>query len=376
MALGGRGDAAGGHGTARRRGPAFAPVYVAAVLAFTTYVLLDVFVIQRSYRAVADTDPTVAQAAAADTSDGTGESSGTGSSATGHTHVHGPDGTANGGTGSSGTASGTSGGAGDSTGTSDSGTATTSTASGNVSDASATQVADGITLTTERYLGTTVYVVDLRVDATSLRTALANDTYGRNVTQTTSQMAQAKGATVAINGDFYGARNAGYVVRNGTLYRDTVASSSQEDLVIYANGSFDIVREGDVSAQELVDAGAWQVFSFGPALVDDGSVAVSQGDEVDQAMASNPRTAIGQVGEGHYVLVVSDGRTSESAGLSLYQLATFMHDELGVTCAYNLDGGGSSTLCVNGSVVNNPTGGGVGSSSGERSVSDIVYVAV
>ena len=88
-------------------------------------------------------------------------------------------------------------------------------------------------------------------------------------------------------------------------------------------------------------------------------------------MASNPRTAIGIIDENHYVFVVSDGRTSESEGLSLYELAEFM-ESLGVTTAYNLDGGGSSTMYFNGTVVNNPTTS--GKTISERSVSDIVYI--
>ena len=228
-------------------------------------------------------------------------------------------------------------------------------------------------LTTLRYEDSTVYVVDLYTDdVTELLAAFAQDTYGKNVTAKTSEMAASNGATVAINGDFYGARTSGYVVRNGVLYRDTVASADQEDLVIYADGSFDIVCEGEVSAQELVDGGAWQVFSFGPGLVEDGTVLVDADDEVGHAMSSNPRTALGKVSDGHYVLVVSDGRTSESEGLSLLELATFMRDELGVECAYNLDGGGSSTLWYEGSVANNPTSG---HGIKERSVSDIVYVS-
>ena len=87
-------------------------------------------------------------------------------------------------------------------------------------------------------------------------------------------------------------------------------------------------------------------------------------------MASNPRTAIGIIDELHYVFVVSDGRTTESEGLSLYELAQVMKD-LGCTVAYNLDGGGSSTMYFNGEVVNNPTSG---MSDGERSVSDIIYI--
>ena len=169
-----------------------------------------------------------------------------------------------------------------------------------------------------RYLDTTVYVVDIQTDdAQQLLAALANDTYGKNITATTSDMAEENGAIVAINGDFYGARNSGYVVRNGVLYRDVAASADQEDLVIYDDGSFEVIQEGDVSAQELVESGAWQVFSFGPGLVVDGSVSVDENDEVGRAKASNPRTAIGRVSDGHYVLVVADGRTNESAGLSL-----------------------------------------------------------
>ena len=72
--------------------------------------------------------------------------------------------------------------------------------------------------------------------------------------------------------------------------------------------------------------------------------------------------------------MVADGRTDESEGLSLYQLAQFMQEQGAVT-AYNLDGGGSSTMVFNGNVINNPTGGMAGHGSGsERSVSDIVYI--
>ena len=59
---------------------------------------------------------------------------------------------------------------------------------------------------------------------------------------------------------------------------------------------------------------------------------------------------------GKQIFVVSDGRTDESSGLSLYELACFMKD-LGVNTAYNLDGGGSSTMVFNGELVNNPTSG-------------------
>lgn len=228
-----------------------------------------------------------------------------------------------------------------------------------------------ITINEYRVNDTTVYVADVQLSSADyLQTAFAQSSYGKNVTAATSEIAAENNAILAINGDYYGAQQDGYVLRNGVLYRST-ASDGQEDLVIYEDGSFEIITETSVLAQSLVDAGARQILSFGPALVTDGNVSVTEDDEVGKAMADNPRTAIGIIDDLHYVFVVSDGRTDESEGLSLYELAEFMQS-LGVKTAYNLDGGGSSTMVFNGEVINNPTTN--GNSIKERSVSDIVYI--
>lgn len=227
-----------------------------------------------------------------------------------------------------------------------------------------------IEITTSRSNDTTYYVADISISSTEyLKTALAHGTYGRNIKDTTSSMAEENNAIFAINGDYYGFRDYGYVIRNGVLYRD-VANADNEALVIDENGNFSIVNESDVSAQELLNNGAWQVMSFGPGLIENGEIVVGKNEEVGQAMTSNPRTAIGQVDDLHYIVIVADGRTNESEGLSLYELAQIMKS-YNCTTAYNLDGGGSSTMVFNGEVVNKPTNG---RSSGERSVSDIVYI--
>lgn len=215
-----------------------------------------------------------------------------------------------------------------------------------------------------------VATVTIKGDA-SIKTALADETYGRNIKAKTSTTAQSVNAVLAVNGDYYGARDAGYVIRNGQLLRSDSQDANQEDLVIYQDGSFEIIREGDITAQELLNKGAVQVLSFGPALIENSQVAVDSADEVGKAMASNPRTAIGIIDDKHYVLVVSDGRTDESKGLSLKELADFMK-ELKVTTAYNLDGGGSSTMYFNGQIINKPTTN--GHNIEEREVSDIVYL--
>ena len=227
-----------------------------------------------------------------------------------------------------------------------------------------------VEITEERVGDTTVYVADVRLaSADHLKTAFADNTYGRNVTDTTSDIAESVDAILAVNGDFYGAQQEGYVIRGGVLYR-SAAKKGAEDLVIYADGSFGIIREAEITAQELLESGARDVLSFGPALVENGEISVSVNDEVGRAKASNPRTAIAVIDELHVLLVVSDGRTKESEGLSLYELAAFLQSK-GVQTAYNLDGGGSSTMVFNGRVVNNPTSG---RGIKERSVSDIVYI--
>ena len=230
-----------------------------------------------------------------------------------------------------------------------------------------------INLTETTVNNTQVYIADVTVSSSDyLKTAFAQNVYGTNVTAKTSETATDNNAILAVNGDYYGANSTGYVIHNGVVYRDTVReNSSNGDLAIYKDGSFKIIYEDQISAEQLVKDGVINLLAFGPALVENGEIAVGINEEVGQAMASNPRTAIGIIDENHYIIVVSDGRTSESKGLSLYQMAEVMKS-YGVKTAYNLDGGGSSTLYFNGQVINKPTTG--GNRISERAVSDIVYI--
>ena len=209
-----------------------------------------------------------------------------------------------------------------------------------------------VTYTQYETNGTTIHVADVRVSSAEyLKTAFAKGTYGKNVTQSTSEIAA-----------------RGYVIRNGVLYREEAGEN--DVLCIYADGSMKVVDPSTATAQELLEQGVWQAFSFGPGLITDGEIDVALNTEVGKAKASNPRTAIGIIDDLHYVFVVSDGRSGESEGLSLYELASFM-EQLGVQTAYNLDGGGSSTMVFQGEVVNNPSSG---FRDEEREVSDIVYI--
>ena len=252
-------------------------------------------------------------------------------------------------------------------------TLTSTKSSGEITKSETNYEDDNIKVELKTYeeYNTKIYVADITLsEASFLKTALAKNSYGKNVKEATSTIANNNNAILAINGDFYGAQEKGYVLRNGVIYRNT-AKSNQEDLVIYEDGTFEIIKEEETSLESLLEKGAYNVLSFGPALIENYNVSVTKNDEVGKSMASNPRTLIGMIDDLHYVFIVSDGRTSESEGLSLYELATFAK-KLNIKTAYNLDGGGSSTMYFNGKVINNPTTSGRNIS--ERSVSDIVYI--
>jgi len=220
----------------------------------------------------------------------------------------------------------------------------------------------------------TYYVADVTLtDATALRSAFAKNTFGENITETTSSLAADNNAIFAINGDYYGFRDTGIVIRNGVVYRDEPA---RQGLAFYLDGSVEVYDETATTAADLLAAGVWNTVSFGPAIVENGDVVEGIEDvEVDTNVGNHsiqgdqPRTAIGVIDDNHLVFVVVDGRSpGYSAGVTLTGLAEIMQG-LGVTTAYNLDGGGSSTMYFNGSLVNNPLGTGT-----ERGTSDILYI--
>ena len=220
----------------------------------------------------------------------------------------------------------------------------------------------------------TYYVADVQVkDPGSLLSAFAENSFGRNITENTSEIASNNGAIFAVNGDYYGFRGDGVIIRNGTLYRDEPARTG---LALFHDGTMKSYDETKVSSSALLEQGAVQTLSFGPALIEDGKVNTDLDNvKIDtnfgnrSIQGANPRTGIGLIAPNHYVFVVVDGRKEGySRGMTLTEFARVFQD-LGCTEAYNLDGGGSSTMYFMGRVVNNPQGKGR-----ERGVSDILYV--
>ena len=225
-----------------------------------------------------------------------------------------------------------------------------------------------INIETIRRHDTQAYIAEVKiVNLRYFKTALANNTFGRNISEPTTVIAKRNNAILAINGDFYGFRRNGFVAREGVLYRST--SNDFEALVMHTDGTFSFFHEKSPPALENI----LNIWSFGPALVTDSQISVTVDQEIIASVlwSRNPRTAVGIIAPGHYIFFVSDGRTAESEGLSLYNMAEILL-EYGCIDAYNLDGGGSSTMVFNGKIVNKPTPD--GQVIRERRTSDILYI--
>lgn len=101
------------------------------------------------------------------------------------------------------------------------------------------------------------------------------------------------------------------------------------------------------------------VIGGGPLLLEDGRVNVRSREEniaADIARGRAPRTALGMKKDGTLLVLVVDGRNGASSGLTLEELAQYFL-RLGARDAVNFDGGGSSIMVVDKSIVNKPSDG-------------------
>lgn len=196
-------------------------------------------------------------------------------------------------------------------------------------------------------------------DAIPLKGAMASDTYNGK-RETISSMANRLGAILAINASgFYAKTNTpmGTVVRNGKLV-NIDQSYTGEILSLKSDGNLAFTTVN--SEEEFKNLDIKQTFTFGPILVRD-----YQATELNDK-SRHPRTAIGQLDDNRYVLVVVEGRMEGADGMTLAELQQLFL-QLGCKTAYNLDGGGSTTLYFQGKVINTPSDG------SERSVVDMIY---
>ena len=208
------------------------------------------------------------------------------------------------------------------------------------------------------------FVADIWVrDIHSFQTAFAGGKFKGGYAMP-NQTASDVNALFAISGDSCGSTSEGIVIRNGDLFRDSV---SGDVCILYIDGTMETYYEADFDLDAAIARGAYQSWSFGPKLIDNGQIPSSYNTTDIIINDHAPRAAIGYYEPGHYCLVSVDGRQPDySRGMSLDELAQAMID-LGCKDAYNLDGGQSVMMVFQGQIIGKPYKGG-------REISDIIYL--
>jgi exopolysaccharide biosynthesis protein len=227
----------------------------------------------------------------------------------------------------------------------------------------------------------------------SVRVAVSDDEDGR---ETASSFAHDTEACVVLNGGYFimdasPARHVGLLQVDDSLYQPPTASVRRgEDRFRTARSAIGFTDDDSIDVAwvarrddglvevldppghspglpdtlDLTDARSWHyrdAVAAGPSLVSDGAVRVTVDEEVFFGTTIpdvHPRSAAGYTASGDLVLLVVDGRQMGSRGTDLHSLAEIMA-ELGCVEALNLDGGGSSTLVVDGVRLNRPVGGSI-----------------
>ncbi|MBR3927420.1 MAG: phosphodiester glycosidase family protein [Clostridia bacterium] len=204
-------------------------------------------------------------------------------------------------------------------------------------------VSENVSVTVEKHKenGVIYHLADIYIrDISSFKTLFAEDKFGKGYSESTYQADLRSDSILTISGDFYGLRDYGVIVRNGTLYR-TMENAVNDWCVLYWDGTMACYSPGEVDDGLLMEEGAYQSWYFGPMLLDEnGQPMTVFNSNVEKR---NPRCAIGYFEPGHYCFIVVEGRTSSSKGLSLADLSALMYS-LGCKAAYNLDGGETAQM--------------------------------
>ena len=205
-----------------------------------------------------------------------------------------------------------------------------------------------------------------------LKRKVAGDTYSTGVRYYATDMAKECNAVVAINGDFYDYRQIGVTVYQRELYRfapdrlDSCHITASGDLLFSYAGE---LTDAEYTRQFIADNDVVFTLSFGPVLVDNGELLpIDNSYPVGEGNRTYSRSAIGQLDQLHYLLMTVNYADGYTTTAKLDQMGRFMYLK-GCQKAYELDGGQTSILIMNGEAVNHVDW------DNERTMSDIVYFA-
>ena len=220
-----------------------------------------------------------------------------------------------------------------------------------------------VTITRRRVDDADVTIADIYVSSVRhLRRAFSNGTW-KGKAERVRDMALSANAVIAISGDYASMLDAGLVVGNGEVYRQS-NNNKRDNCLIYPDGRMVTYARKTLDAKEALQQPVWRSFLFGPMLLDENGQPFDKFDS--KVGVANPRSVIGYYSPGHYCFVLVDGRSNASKGLAMVPLSRLMA-ELGCQAAYNLDGGQSAMMYFRGAIITDPYKGG-------RSITDVVYI--
>lgn len=222
-----------------------------------------------------------------------------------------------------------------------------------------------VSFNTIRYEGANVNVADIYIaDISNFITVFSTDKYhsGSSKSEMPTDIAKRWRGVATLSGDYYGMRDGGVVIRNGTLYRDE--KNTHDVCVLYWDGSVKCFSPKAFNAEAEMANGAYQCWNFGPMLLDaNGEIPTSYNTDVGP---KNPRAIFGYYEPGHYCFIMVDGRSNESAGLSIKECAALCK-KAGLKQAFNLDGGQTAVMAKGSEIYGVPYKGG-------RKVSDVLMI--
>ncbi|BBM85370.1 phosphodiester glycosidase family protein [Candidatus Uabimicrobium amorphum] len=252
--------------------------------------------------------------------------------------------------------------------------------------------------------------IDLRKHDMEMQAVLAENSKRK---QPVTRFAKEHDAFVAINAGYFGVSKGqgisySFIANNKKILSNNVSQFWRKGIVYYPTRSIFVVdqfgvadifwgykfqgdllsytspspiREGQTQPQPHktfptlgtktsfhmgVGGGPMLVYSRLPSVTWEQEVFFGSG--IGNTTQKQPRTALGYTPDQHLLIVVVDGRQTSSAGISLIELADIFVN-LGAEKALNLDGGGSSTLVINGDLINRPQGGEI-----EREVASAIVI--
>lgn len=209
-----------------------------------------------------------------------------------------------------------------------------------------------------------VHVADVYIDNMSQFVGYVCRDENGNVTKAPgAEAVKDTNAVLLINCDFLTARKWGLYVRGGVNVRDKEVNGI--DLLLIGKDGKMRIEDGDTfdKSTALRDKNLYHIFSFGPSLLnEDGSPRnedsqfhiteqYSKWNNYESSVGfpvPNPRTAVGQASDGHFIFVTVDGRLkNHSRGATFPEMSHILYEEGAVT-AYNMDGGGSEIMIFRG----------------------------